>query len=147
MTNTLAGRIAGAIGLAAALTVIAAPDYCYFLERVQDGESSGCGSGASFCLNNTIVCDVGLTTRVDYGCGKKGPMSFPGVVRKCFKITNAITHPCDDDDEPAGADPVGCRTESGVCCYGTLTYDSNVPGDPYMSVASGARCCNVVVSE
>lgn len=81
---------------------------CYFLQ------SSGCGSESSFCQNNQNICDVTYSSSPDTGCGLHGP-DFEEVPRKCWKIHDPTTRPC-DAAPPAGYLPTGCRWNGG-CCY------------------------------
>lgn len=76
---------------------IASPENCYFLE------SSGCGSGSGFCVENQIVCDVGYQSG-DTGCGKKSPLSVPGSQRHCYKLIGVTTVACDE------LSPSGCES-------------------------------------
>lgn len=59
---------------------------CYHLQR------SGCGTGAKFCVEGNIICDIGYSSTTQTGCGRQGPLENEG--RACFKIVEAVTHPC-----------------------------------------------------
>ncbi len=129
------GTIAS-IGLCSlTMFALAFPLDCYFLQ------SSGCGSGASFCIDDTEVCDIGYSKTVDTGCGRTGPF-LSSVHRSCYTITDTVTHPCDDDDEPSQKEVIGCHDGNGVCCYGTKTWTRDIG---YMSEPSGAYCCDITV--
>lgn len=136
-TLKLIGQSACPVSMLVLATIaLAGPNYCYFLQ------SSGCGSGESFCTNGQEVCDVGYSATVDTGCGKLGPL-LSGIPRKCYTLSEATTHPCDDDDPPGGLSVVGCHDGNGVCCYAAKTWARNVGSN--MSVPQGANCCDLVV--
>ncbi|HRQ74050.1 MAG TPA: hypothetical protein PLU35_13570 [Phycisphaerales bacterium] len=126
---------AGCAGVGAvAMVALAAPNDCYFLV------SSGCGSGATFCLNNSIVCDVGYTSSVDTGCGKRAPFSSTPVQRACWKLTNTQTYPC-SSTPPESGQATGCSTPEGICCHADKEFVEYVSG--HMSVPMGPECCEM----
>lgn len=116
---------------AVAMVALAAPNDCYFLV------SSGCGSGESFCTENSIVCDVGYSKFVDTGCGRMGPFTY-GQLWLCYLLTNTTTHPCNEPPPPENLDGTGCASD-GICCYATRTEVGEVQGT--MSVPGGFLCC------
>lgn len=123
--------VAGLLVVLASGWAIAAPENCYFLE------SSGCGSGSEFCVENQIVCDVGYQAS-DTGCGKKGPLSVPGSQRHCYKLIGVTTVPC-NEASPSGYESTGCAN-SGVCCDAQARHQESGGVNGNMSTPSGGAC-------
>lgn len=120
-----------------ALVALAAPNDCFFLQ------SSGCGSGESFCAEGSEVCDEGYSKQVDTGCGKKGPM-VGGVTRRCYTLTDATTGDCDEPN-PDGLETVGCTNGSGLCCYATKVWSRDLTSS--MQIPAGEACCDKTVAQ
>jgi hypothetical protein len=107
---------------------------CYFIQR------DGCGTGSSFCTNGQTVCDVGYSKKLDTGCGRLQPFNVEPVDRRCYTLTSALTHPCDQPPPGGGYTQIGCAL-NGMCCYGVLQD----PGEPIgtMTEPVGNACCDV----
>jgi hypothetical protein len=121
----------GALGFVlAGAAAFAAPPTCYFLM------SSGCGSGASFCTQGQIVCDIGYSSSVDTGCGAYGPLGG-SEWRECHKLMNTLTVPCDAQSPGGVYQPTGCK-QNGICCYASSIVVSSGPNQ--MSVPIGSPC-------
>lgn len=106
---------------------------CCFLQR------DGCGTGGSFCLAGAVICDISYDT-VDTGGGREGPLDH-SVKRKCWKILESVTAPC-NAAPPPGYQTLGC-TYNNICCYGTVVENSELTGS-FMLAPSGAVCCEKI---
>lgn len=136
MTRRRLDPVCSCVLCALGAIAVAAPDDCYFLQ------SSGCGTGETFCAEESEVCDMGYSKLVDTGCGRKGPLSFPGSTRQCWTLTDATTGDCDDPN-PSGLETVGCTNGSGLCCYAIKSWSRDLSSS--MLVPSGDECCDVTV--
>ncbi len=123
--------VAIVVGLAAASF---GSNTCYFLMR------KGCGSGQTFCTNGSTVCEFSYTASTDTGCGFRGPVDVP-LARKCWTLTNAVTHPC-DATPPATLVQIGCA-ENGACCFGDLVDNGLPPPGGNFNTPSGEQCCEI----
>lgn len=124
----------GALIVVAGAAMVTANQPCYFIQR------GGCGSGSSFCTDGQTVCDIGYSSKLDTGCGNLAPFSVEPIDRRCYTLTSALTHPCDQPPPGGGYVQIGCA-QDGICCYGVLQDPTSPIGT--MTQPTGNACCAV----